>query len=144
MNWVVGNALHARMRVCDWSSLHSDLHLVTKKISSGEKAINPFALLALLDEPSMHQRAAQIYTQAECPANLILGPIASRDYIPVAPKKKKIRIGYFSADFKNHAVSILIPELLELHDRENFEVFAFSFGVDDQSFLRSQIGRAHV
>src|SRR5262249_6708911 len=45
----------------------------------------------------------------------------------------KVRIGYFSADFRNHAVAYLIAHLFELHDRSKFEIFGFSFGrsVDD-------------
>ena len=48
------------------------------------------------------------------------------------PKNKKIRIGYFSADFHNHPTMHLMAELFELHDRNNFEIFAFSFGPDRQ------------
>ena len=44
------------------------------------------------------------------------------------PKHTKIRIGYFSADFRNHAVAYLIAELFEIHDRDQFEIFAFSHG----------------
>ena len=40
---------------------------------------------------------------------------------------KKIRLGYFSSDLREHAVSYLIAELIELHDRTQFEVYAFSF-----------------
>ena len=40
---------------------------------------------------------------------------------------KKIRLGYFSSDLREHAVSYLIAELIELHDRSQFEVYAFSF-----------------
>ena len=39
---------------------------------------------------------------------------------------KKIRIGYFSADFHNHATTYLIAQLLESHDKSNFEIFGFS------------------
>jgi len=42
------------------------------------------------------------------------------------PKNEKIRIGYFSADFKNHPVAFLIAELFELHDRSRFEIYGFS------------------
>jgi predicted O-linked N-acetylglucosamine transferase (SPINDLY family) len=39
---------------------------------------------------------------------------------------EKIRIGYFSTDFKNHPVAFLIAELFEIHDRNRFEIYAFS------------------
>jgi predicted O-linked N-acetylglucosamine transferase (SPINDLY family) len=47
-----------------------------------------------------------------------------------------IRLGYFSADFHNHATMHLIAELLERHDRARFEVFAFSFGAPSEDVWR--------
>jgi protein O-GlcNAc transferase len=40
----------------------------------------------------------------------------------------RIRIGYFSSDFHDHATTQLLAELIERHDRSKFEVLAFSFG----------------
>jgi predicted O-linked N-acetylglucosamine transferase (SPINDLY family) len=38
---------------------------------------------------------------------------------------KKIRIGYISGDFLNHAVSNFILPILKNHDREHFDIFIF-------------------
>jgi predicted O-linked N-acetylglucosamine transferase (SPINDLY family) len=51
----------------------------------------------------------------------------------------KIRIGYLSADFHEHATAYLMAELFETHDRSQFELFAFSFGPDDQSPMRGRL-----
>jgi predicted O-linked N-acetylglucosamine transferase (SPINDLY family) len=51
-------------------------------------------------------------------------------------------VGYFSADFRNHAVSLLTAELYELHDKNKFEIFAFSFGLDDKSPMRLRLSQA--
>ena len=40
-------------------------------------------------------------------------------------KKNKIRVGYFSSDFYKHATSRLIARVLELHNKNKFEVFGF-------------------
>jgi predicted O-linked N-acetylglucosamine transferase (SPINDLY family) len=53
-------------------------------------------------------------------------------------RHEKIRLGYFSADFCNHAVSSLIAELIENHDRSTFEVIAFSFGPDQKDETRTR------
>ncbi|MCP4932583.1 MAG: hypothetical protein GY912_11475, partial [Candidatus Marinimicrobia bacterium] len=57
----------------------------------------------------------------------------------------KIRIGYFSADFRDHPVAYLTAELYEMHDRERFEIHAFSFGPDteDEMTLRIKQGVDH-
>ncbi len=39
---------------------------------------------------------------------------------------RRLRIGYVSADFRNHAVNFFFEPLLKLHDRKDFEVFGYS------------------
>ena len=46
----------------------------------------------------------------------------------ILKKKNKIRIGYYSADFRNHATSHLIAEMLEYHNKSKFEIFGFYLG----------------
>ena len=48
--------------------------------------------------------------------------------LPNNPLKKtgRIRIGYFSSDFKKHPVAYLIAKVIELHNRDKFEIFAYS------------------
>lgn len=53
---------------------------------------------------------------------------------------RRIRVGYLSCDFRNHATMHLMAGLFEHHDRERFEVFAYdhsSFDISDyrQRFL---------
>ena len=60
-------------------------------------------------------------------------------------RHKKIRIGYFSGDFRIHPVAYLTAELYEVHDRDHFEIHAFSFGPDtkDELNLRIKAGVDH-
>ena len=41
-------------------------------------------------------------------------------------KNKKIKIGFLSADFKNHSVSLFLREILNKLDKNEFELFGFS------------------
>ena len=61
---------------------------------------------------------------------------------PKARRHRKPRIAYLSADFREHAVSYLIAELFEQHDRSRFEVFGISFGADDKSPMRARLVKA--
>ena len=108
------------MKICSWSGLAESLEEISKKIMVNEKVAQPFPLLALNDDALLHKKSSEIYIQDKYPFNPVLGPILKR------PKNEKIRIGYFSADFKNHPVSFLIAELFELRDRSQFEIYAFS------------------
>ena len=136
INWVYGDLIHARMKICSWSDFEGNLKNIVNKVSSNEKTINPFPLLSLIDDASLHKQSSEIYAQDKIPFNNVLGPIAKH------PEREKIRIGYFSADFRNHAVSILTAELFELHDKDRFEIIAFSFGVVDGSHMRLRLSKA--
>lgn len=46
-------------------------------------------------------------------------------------KDGKLRIGYLSSDLYHHATALLINELFELHDRRQFEIYAYSSGKND-------------
>ena len=51
----------------------------------------------------------------------------------------RIRLGYLSADFHQHATAYLIAELIERHARSRFEVVGYSFGPDDSSPMRRRL-----
>lgn len=136
IDWVRGNLLHTKMQICDWSGFIQALECISKKVVTDQKVVQPFPLLALSDDVLLHKKASEIFAQSRYPFNSVLGPILKR------PQSQKIRVGYFSADFKNHPVSYLTAELYELHDRNKFEIIAFSFGVDDKSEMRSRLNKA--
>ena len=56
---------------------------------------------------------------------------------PTAPRR--IRIGYFSADFSEHAVMYLMAGLLREHDRSRFELIAYSFGAKHGDAMREHV-----
>ena len=120
IDWVYGDLLHTKMKICSWSDFSLNLNNIVNKVSAGEKLIPPFSLLSLADEPLLQKKCAEIFTQDKYPPNSTLGPM------PKHANHEKIRIAYFSADFQNHPVSFLTAELFEIHDRSRFEVFAFS------------------
>ena len=53
--------------------------------------------------------------------------------------KKRIRIAYLSADFHNHATAYLIAELFELHNKDDFEIYALSFGPKTDDIMQNRI-----
>jgi predicted O-linked N-acetylglucosamine transferase (SPINDLY family) len=95
--------------------------------------VNPFFLLPLCDSPTLQQRAAVRWVSAQCPSDAAVVPIATRHH--AAP----IHIGYFSADYHEHATSYLIAQLLELHDRSRFRVSCISFGPPSEGAMRKRL-----
>ena len=139
INFLLGDLLHIKMHLCLWDDLPNDLNELTKKINNNEKVIVPFPLLAMIDDPEIQRKTAEIFANEKYPKNHDLPEIGQY------PKHKKIRIGYFSADFKEHPVLALTAELYEVHDRAQFEIHAFSYGPDtkDKMNLRIKAGVDH-
>ncbi|MDP6974644.1 MAG: tetratricopeptide repeat protein, partial [Gammaproteobacteria bacterium] len=137
--FILGDIYVTKMRLCIWDGLESHLKELTSKVNNGEKALNPFIALALIDDPEIQRKAAEIYANEKYPQSHVLPKIERYQ------KHKKIRIGYFSQDFRNHPVAGLTAELYEMHDRERFEIHAFSFGPDtnDEMNLRIKQGVDH-
>ena len=136
IDWIYGNLVHAKMKVCSWSDLDDSLDELPRKIMANKRVSTPFVTLALSDKASLQKKSAEIYASSKYPHNPVLGKILKNYF------RKKIRIGYFSADFRNHPVSNLTAELFELHDKNKFETFAISYGVDDKSTMRSRLTKA--
>jgi predicted O-linked N-acetylglucosamine transferase (SPINDLY family) len=123
-----------KMSVCDWRDLQSTIEQVTAEVEANlPLQVDPLLISALVDEPSLQRRAAQIRVRDDCPPDARLGPIAQR------PRSDKIRIGYYSPDFRSHSVARLTAELFELHDRSTFEITAFAFGPESSDPWRKRL-----
>jgi predicted O-linked N-acetylglucosamine transferase (SPINDLY family) len=133
IDYLLGSLLHTKMHLCDWDNLNPLLSQLTDAINKQERGISPFITLGLIDNPALQKQVAEKYVQDKYPA------IATHIKVGPYPTHKKIRIGYFSADFRNHPVAFLTAELFELHDRDQFEVIAFSFGANTHDLLRQRL-----
>ncbi len=131
-----GTFLLAKMQICDWQDFAKNIAEYAESLSQRKKVTLPFPALSLLDAPELHQRAAEIWVETMYPPSKKLGAI------PVYEKHEKIRIGYYSADFHNHATCYLMAQLFEAHDRNRFEIYGFSFGPNIQDEMRTRVSAA--
>src|SRR6202012_3495167 len=60
---------------------------------------------------------------------------------PAKSEKKKLRIGYVSSDLRQHAVGFAMTDVVEQHDRERVEVYAYYCGIDRDDTTRQRIRR---
>ena len=134
IDWALGNRLILKLQMCDWANLQRDINHLVEMNKSNNKIIQPFQLLPMIDNPQLHKKISEIYTLHKYPVNPELGNIH------FSKQKKKIRLGYFSPDFRNHPVALLTAELFESHDRTLFEVIAFSLlQASDEDQIRMRL-----
>lgn len=127
---------HLRRHLCDWQGLEDAERSAIDGLKASGERVPPFGALAMACGPADHltlaRRWADGFKAAAPPASLSrpgLGPSA----------KRRIRLGYLSSDFHDHATSSLVTELFERHDSSRFELFAYCFGQDDQSAMRRRL-----
>ncbi len=128
-----GMVMHNKMWLCDWQEFYGELKKLTDGLMNNKKVSLSFPVLTLIDSLKLHRKAAEIWISSQFSFKSVLGEIPKRS------RREKIRLGYFSADFRQHPVSILLAELFEAHDRERFELFAFSTGPDTQDAMRQRV-----
>ncbi len=129
---VVSTRVTLRQYLCAWpiEAAAPDSSVVTMK-----EAITSFSSLSAFDDPGIQLESSRRFLKH--PFNLktdVASLSIQRDY-----GHKKLRVGYLSSDFRWHAVSLLIAELLELHDRSRFEVYGFCWTKDENSVMRQRM-----
>jgi predicted O-linked N-acetylglucosamine transferase (SPINDLY family) len=124
--------LYIQAILCDWSGI-TEFERVADRIGTRDQAIEPFTMLSYEDDPKHQLQRSQAYarTNFHKPPQPVFGK----------PKEKtaKLKIGYFSADFHNHATVSLMMGLFKHHDRNRFEIHAFSYGQVQQGQTRYRL-----
>jgi len=131
-----GAWVHVRMKLCDWGNIEDHVARLLARIEREERASPPFPALSLTGSLPLQRKAAGVWARDKYPASLALPPIPKRG------RRERIRIGYFSADFRDHPVSHLMAGVFENHDKSRFECTAFSFGPNTNDVVRKRIEAA--
>lgn len=146
-------AAHYAAWACDWQQGVDDERRMAESLAlqAGREqtpAFSPFCLLSMNDDAAMHRRAAEIEARRiaadwraqgggwQAPAP---GPAGHPRVAARLAAGERVRIGFVSADFRTHATSLLLVQVLEQLDRRRFEVILYSHGRDDASPLRQRI-----
>ncbi|MBU3737316.1 MAG: tetratricopeptide repeat protein, partial [Methylobacterium sp.] len=126
--------LHQRMHLCDWAGLDEEIAAIREIVRSVPQAqISPFAFLALPGTTPQEQRLCAEHWARNRYATLVKPAPAPQ---PPPRDPARLRIGYLSADFRQHPLTWLAAGLIEQHDRAAFEVHGYAYGPDDGSAER--------
>ena len=130
--YLLGHLLHARLKTCDWDGLETLFAQLGAAIDAGRPACEPFVTLFTPLSAAQQRRCAEIHVRHAWPDYLELPRPRSRD-------AARIHLGYFSADFREHATAQLLAGVLEQHDRRRVEVTAFAFGAPVDDVMRTRL-----
>jgi predicted O-linked N-acetylglucosamine transferase (SPINDLY family) len=133
---ILGMLTNQYRQVCDWPRWREAWAALAPLLDTPAALGSPFWLLC---EPITPQQQLA-YTRRWAAARFGAPPQATIARPPV--QDRRLRVGYLSSDFQEHAAAYLVADLLEQHDRSQFEIFAYSYGPQDSSPMRQRIVRA--
>jgi len=138
-----GFLVHLDQFACRWQHFDADvaaflgaLERTSREMPQGQEC-TPFALVAIPHDPMAMRHAAQLEAARQARG---VRPLPAPRWVRRAGER--LRVGYLSSDFYQHATAMLIAEVFERHDRERFEVFVYSHGRDDGSPMRRRLEAA--
>ena len=136
LDYLLSSIIFTKHRICEWDSFDKELLDLENNILNEKKKINPFLTLSFYESPQLQKKSAEIFVKDEYNDKNI------QNHKFYNQAKQKIRIAYYSADFRNHPMSYLLANLFELHDKNKFEIIGISFGPDKDDQMRKRVSRA--
>ena len=131
--FICGDMIHEKTKMCDWSDFDKEIQEIKVRINNDEKVIAPFIATTLFDSPELQLKISQKWVSSL--------NINNENSNFSKKKNKKIKIGYFSANFRSHANGYLMNRVYDFHDKSIFELYGFYFGpaIDDKDKLQKKI-----
>ena len=127
--------IYHRTQACAWDGYEADQEKLVDMARRGIR-VPPFYLLSTPASASDQLICARHWATSISP------PRTALFHHQACAGRERIRLGYLSGDFYQHATAQLMAELFECHDRDRFEVFAYSYGPDDHSPMRARLAAA--
>lgn len=127
--------LHAQAQLNDWRWI-DEYQAHRRHLGLTGTACAPFTALTFEDNPDLLRLRTQAYANEIMPA-----PKAATRQTPCPDglRPDRLRIGYFSSDFHDHATMRLMAGLFEAHDQTRFHITAYSYDGAPADATRSRV-----
>ena len=127
----IGRIFYFKKKLCNWKTYENDYLFFEKNISNISKLISPFNSLSTFNSATLQKTIATNYVNENFKDYNFKIKKLSHENKKVSDK---IKIGYYSSDFKKHAMSFLLAEMFENHNKDKFEIIGFSLTkqIDDK------------
>jgi predicted O-linked N-acetylglucosamine transferase (SPINDLY family) len=126
-------------QICDWSNYKSTLKSILNNLERKNQVlelINPWKILFWTDSLKLIKNYTSDYIRKNKKILKTKNSIFKK-----RDSNKKICIGYYSSDFRNHALARSVIKILENHNKQKFEIFAFHFSKYPKDELTFQISK---
>jgi protein O-GlcNAc transferase len=128
-----GLLVQSKLHLCKWDSFESDCNHLIESVGKNRLSTDPFTFLCVTSPGKDQYNCARLWT------NRWYRPAKNPIWNGEIYKHEKIRIGYVSADFREHPVAHLLAGVLENHNKSMFDTTAVSIGPSDNSPMRRRL-----
>ncbi|WP_157598112.1 MULTISPECIES: glycosyltransferase family 41 protein [unclassified Rhizobacter] len=126
--------------LCRWQNAQADVAALQRLAAAlpddAASWASVFAQVTVTDDPDAQRRVARSCWRFQTRRVEAFAPVAPR------PLPARLRVGFVSADFHQHATAILMAEVFEKLDRSRFDITLYSHGPDDGSPMRARLRAA--
>lgn len=134
-------AISLRRAFCYWNGLAEDCSRLEQVLDTWQGMnIAPFTALQIVTSPERQKTYIERFTRAIYGGLEPLPSTGRGSGLDAGPRP--LRVGYLSADYREHPVAYLLAEILEMHDRSAVQVRAYSIGPKDPGPTRARLERA--
>lgn len=134
MDLVLGGLMVGYLSLGEWEKFDEIRKIIPEKIKNFERVAHPMQVMLVFDSLEYLKIASTLLIKKRY-------DLGKSKFDSGLMRRAKIRVGYFSEDFKQHPVGYLLTEVLELHDKSQFEIYAFSFSKEKPDALTERISR---
>jgi protein O-GlcNAc transferase len=142
--------IYLQQQLADWKGIIERSQTLIEAVDTSESIapadlVTPLSFLALPIPTTARQ-------QQRCSRRWMRGiglepnPFATARQAGFAERRRtfphRLRVAYFSGDFQEHPVAYAIVDAIEQHDRERFEILAYSYGKGRGQAMRQRIEQA--
>lgn len=120
-----------RRRTCNWQGLKPYEDRLIERIDAHGESATPFNIGVYFDAPALQLKNARQFMAQHFPRS-----VAHHTDHPLPATLRddaRLRVGYVSGDFNDHATAYLVCELFELADKTQFDIRAYCTGNLDES-----------
>ena len=133
ISFIHGTLINYMLKICDWDFYGEDYSKLMDGLNNDVKIIPTFTSLLLSGSEELQLKIAKLWGREKYNSS------NPQTLEPYSREGRRIRIGYFSSYFKQHPVSTLMAEFYELHNKKEFEIFAFSYGDQKDDVMNKRI-----
>ncbi len=125
-----------RQKQCKWPAIAGWDGVERRRLLAN---VSPLSAAVLFDDPVFQLARSASYAKVNISRPRAVRPDHA---VRMVQRPPRLKIGYVSSDLREHAVGFGISEVMELHDRERFDIRAYHCGIGREDETKARIRSA--